>query len=100
VVKFFTVPDIKAKVKKMKTITLSDDIMRELEELSARLGISPEEIIRRAISEYLREPSVQDRNGFEPIGFGMWAGRDEMDDSAQWVHRLREQEWNRQTMHT
>ena len=51
-------PDIKAKVKKMKTITLSDDIARELEELSARLGILPEEIIRRGISEYLREPSV------------------------------------------
>jgi len=32
-------------MRKMKTITLSDDIVRELERLSARLGVSPEEII-------------------------------------------------------
>ncbi len=79
----------------MKTITLSDDIVRELEKLSARLGVSPEEIIRRWISEYLRESSAQSQNGFESIGFGMWSGRDDMEDSAQWVHRIREQEWNR-----
>jgi len=79
----------------MKTITLSDDIVRELEKLSARLGVSPEEIIRRGISGYLGEKSVQNENGFESVGFGMWAGRDDMEDSAQWVHRLREQEWNR-----
>ena len=79
----------------MKTITLSDDVVRELEKLSVRLGISPEEIIRRWISEYLRVAPTQSQNGFESIGFGMWAERNDMEDSAQWVHRFREQEWNR-----
>jgi len=74
----------------MKTITLSDDIVKELEQLSARFGISPEEIIRRGIGEYLRESVAQPQDGFEAIGFGMWAGRDDMEDSAQWVHKLRE----------
>jgi hypothetical protein len=79
----------------MKAIVLSDDTVRELERLSARFGVSPEEIIKRGISEYLRESSAQPQDGFESIGFGMWAGRDDMEDSAQWVHRLREQEWDR-----
>ena len=79
----------------MKTITLSDDIVRELEKLSARFGVSPEEIIRRGISGYPEEPSIQSQDGFESIGFGIWSKRDDMEDSAQWVHRLREQEWNR-----
>lgn len=82
-------------MRKMKTITLSDDIVRELEKLSTRLGVPPEEVIRRGISRYLVEPSTQKQDGFESVGFGMWAGRDDMEDSAQWVHRLREQEWNR-----
>ena len=79
----------------MKTIALPDDIVRELERISARFGVPPEEVIRRSISEYLRESSAQPQDGFESIGFGMWAGRDDMEDSAQWVHRLRGQEWNR-----
>ena len=82
-------------IRKMKTITLSDDIVKELERLSARLGVSPEEIIRRGIRGYLGETSVQSQDGSESVGFGMWAGRDDMEDSAQWVHRLREQEWDR-----
>ena len=79
----------------MKTISLSDDIVRELEELSARFGVSQEEIIKRGISGYLREASISGQDDFEPVGFGIWAKRDDMEDSAQWVHRLREQGWNR-----
>jgi hypothetical protein len=79
----------------MKTITLPDDIVRELEKLSARFGVPPEEIIRRGISGYLGDSSMQSQDGFESIGFGIWAKRDDMEDSARWVHRLREQEWNR-----
>lgn len=79
----------------MKAITLPDGIVRKLEQLSARLGVSPEEIIERGISEYLRESTAQSQNGFESIGFGMWAERSDMEDSAQWVRSLREQEWSR-----
>ena len=79
----------------MKAITLPDDIVRKLEQLSARFGVSPEEIIERGISEYLRESATQPQNGFESVGFGMWAGRNDMEDSAQWVRSLREQEWSR-----
>jgi hypothetical protein len=78
----------------MRTIALPDDIVWELERLSARLGISPEEIIRRGISEYLRGSSAQPQDEYDSIGFGMWAGRDDMEDSVQWVHRLREREWS------
>ncbi len=55
-------------VMKMKTIALSDDIVRKLEKLSARFGVSPEEIIRRGISGYLGEPSTQKQDGFESVG--------------------------------
>ncbi len=79
----------------MKTITLPNEIIKELEHLSVQLGVSPEAIIRRGISEYLRESESLTKIEFEAIGFGMWLERDDMEDSAQWVHRLREQEWNR-----
>ena len=79
----------------MKTITLPDEIIRELERLSARFGVSPEEIIKRGINEYLKESEVQIKSEFEAIGFGMWARRNDLEDSAQWVRKLREQEWNR-----
>lgn len=55
----------------METITLSDDIVRELERLSARPGVSPEEIIRRGIRGYPGETSVQSQDEFESAGFGM-----------------------------
>jgi hypothetical protein len=32
---------------------------------------------------------------FEPIGFGMWADRPEMQDATKWVEDLREREWTR-----
>jgi hypothetical protein len=32
---------------------------------------------------------------FEPIGFGMWADRPEMQDAAKWVTDLWEREWTR-----
>ena len=79
----------------MKAITLPDGVVRKLEQLSARLGISPAEIIQRGINEYLRESVAQPQNGFESIGFGMWAGRSDKGDSTQWVRSLREQEWSR-----
>ena len=49
----------------MKTITLPDEIIRELERLSARFGVSPEEIIKRGINEYLKESEVQIKSEFE-----------------------------------
>lgn len=77
----------------MKTIILPDEIVEELEQLSIRLGISPTEIVKRGISEYLRHPGSEEK--FKPIGFGMWADRSDMEDSTQWVNKIREQEWKR-----
>ena len=82
-------------MRKMKTITLPDEIVKELEQLSARFGVSPEEVIKRGINEYLKESEIQTKSEFEATGFGMWAERNDMEDSAQWVRKLREQEWNR-----
>jgi hypothetical protein len=80
---------------RMKTIILPDEIVEELEQLSIRLGISPTEIVKRGISEYLRHPDSENERNFKPIGFGMWADRSDMEDSTQWVNKIREQEWKR-----
>jgi hypothetical protein len=50
-----------------------------------------EEFLKRSIAAYL--PQAQAELTFEPIGFGMWADRPEMQDAAKWVADLREREW-------
>jgi hypothetical protein len=55
--------------------------------------VSVEEVLKRSIAAYL--PQVQAELTFEPIGFGMWADRPEMQDAAKWVADLREREWTR-----
>jgi hypothetical protein len=80
---------------RMKTITLPDEIVEELEQLSIRFGISPTDIVKRGISEYLRHPDSEDEKKLNPIGFGMWADRSDMEDSTQWVSKIREREWKR-----
>jgi hypothetical protein len=52
-----------------------------------------EELLKRSIAAYL--PQAQAEITFEPIGFGMWADRPEMQDAAKWVNDLREREWRR-----
>jgi len=88
-------------------IFLDDDVMldeRYIEEVlgtyandrKGRVGGVTGAVLRdKSRGKYLKELPAQTQNGFESIGFGMWAGRDDMEDSAQWVRRLREQEWNR-----
>ncbi|MFC1712376.1 CopG family transcriptional regulator [Candidatus Poribacteria bacterium] len=56
----------------MKTITLPDEIVRNLQQISIRSGVLPEEIIKRGISEYLLEIESEPNRQFEAIGFGMW----------------------------
>ena len=52
-----------------------------------------EEIVRRSVVEYLAKVKAEPE--FEPIGFGMWADRPEMQDASAWVRELRRQEWVR-----
>lgn len=78
----------------MKTITLSEEIVKELEELSTQFGIPIEEIVKRGMIEYLRELKPNLDLEFEAIGFGMWSERADMKNSAEWVWKLREKEWN------
>jgi hypothetical protein len=40
-----------------------------------------EELLKRSVAAYLLQ--VQAELTFEPIGFGMWADRPEMQDAAQ-----------------
>ena len=77
------------------TIVLPAKIIEELKQVSTHLDILPEELIKRSITEYLQKLKSKTNPEFEAIGFGMWAGRTDMEDSVQWVHKLREQEWNR-----
>ena len=54
-------------------------------------GVSLEDLVRRSLAAYI----VQAEATFEPIGFGMWADRPEMQDAAKWVAELRHREWTR-----
>ncbi len=77
----------------MKTIELSDELISQLEQILIEFGISPDEIVRRGISEYLGESNQQISEEFDIIGFGMWSERCDMEDSVEWVNKIREQEW-------
>jgi len=79
---------------------LSDEIVSQLEVLSKKMKLSRNTIIEDSLREYLSklEQSKDEEDPqeyFNPVGFGMWRAREEMDDSAQWVRNLREREWKR-----
>ena len=74
-------------------IVVSDEEFAELERCAQTLGVPLEEVLQRSVAAYL--PQVQADLTFEPIGFGMWADRPEMQDAAKWVADLREREWTR-----
>jgi hypothetical protein len=74
-------------------VEVSDEECATLEHLAQALGVSVEELLKRSIAAYL--PQVRAELTFEPIGFGMWADRPEMQDAAKWVADLREREWTR-----
>jgi hypothetical protein len=74
-------------------VEVSDEGFATLEHLAQALGVSVEEVLKQSIAAYL--PQAQAELTFEPIGFGMWADRPEMQDAAKWVADLREREWTR-----
>ncbi|HYY16273.1 MAG TPA: hypothetical protein VE965_06475 [Gammaproteobacteria bacterium] len=74
-------------------VEVSDEEFTTLEHLAQAFGVSMEELLKRSIATYL--PQAQAELTFEPIGFGMWADRPEMQDAAKWVNDLREREWTR-----
>ena len=74
-------------------IVVSDEEFAELEHCAQALGVPLEELLQRSVAAYLSQ--VQADTTFEPIGFGMWADRPEMQDAAKWVADLREREWTR-----
>ena len=74
-------------------VVVSDEEFAELEHHAQTLGVPLEELLQRSVAAYLLQ--VQADFTFEPIGFGMWADRPEMQDAAKWVADLREQEWRR-----
>ena len=79
---------------------LSDEIVAKLDVLSSEMDVSKDTIIEDSLREYLskleqnRSEKVQ-KVHFNPVGFGMWKDREDMEDSAQWVRNLREKEWKR-----
>jgi hypothetical protein len=74
-------------------VEVSDEEFATLEQLAQALGTSVEELLKRSVAAYL--PQAQAGLPFEPIGFGMWADRPEMQDAAKWVDDRREREWTR-----
>ena len=79
-------------MKELRAI-ISDEEFATLEHLAQDLGVSLEELVRRSLTAYLAQAKAEP--AFEPIGFGMWADRPEMQDAANWVAELRHREWAR-----
>lgn len=77
-------------MKEIRTL-LPDDLVLKLEELSARLGVSPQELVSQSVAEYLKR--LEAGMTFDPVGFGMWRDREEMRDAVKWVRALRDREW-------
>lgn len=75
------------------SIKLPDELMLKLKTLARKLSLPEEEIIARSLEEYLAKLEKLDE--FKPIGFGMWRDREDMEDPAAWVRKLRETEWRR-----
>ena len=57
------------------------------------LGVPLEVLLLRSVAAYLTQ--VKAERAVEPLGFGMWADRPEMQDAATWVADLRERAWRR-----
>ena len=72
-------------------IIVSDEEGAELEHIAQALGVTLEEQLKRSVAAYL--PQVKAELTFEPISFGMWADRPEMQDATKWVADLRERQW-------
>jgi hypothetical protein len=84
-----------AKEDRMKELraTVSDEEFAELEHLAQVLGVPLEDLLLRSVAAYLEQ--VKAERVVEPLGFGMWADRPEMQDAAKWVADLRERAWRR-----
>jgi hypothetical protein len=74
-------------------VVISDEKFATLEHLAQDLGVSLEELMKRSLAAYSAQAKAEPT--FEPIGFGMWADRPEMQDAAKWVAALRHREWTR-----
>jgi Ribbon-helix-helix protein, copG family len=72
---------------------ISDEEFAALEHLAQELGVSLEDLMKRSLAAYIAQAKAEPI--FEPIGFGMWADRPEMQDAAKWVAELRHWEWTR-----
>ena len=72
---------------------VSDEEFGTIEHLAQELGVSLEGLMKRSLAAYIAQ--IKAEPTFEPIGFGMWADRPEMQDAAKWVAKLRHREWTR-----
>ena len=73
--------------------TVSDEECAELKHLAQVLGVPLEELLLRSVAASLTQGKAEPTG--EPLGFGMWADRPEMQDAATWVADLRERAWTR-----
>ena len=66
-------------MKELRTV-VSDAEFEALAHVAQVLGVPVEEILKRSPSAYLDR--IKAEPAFEPVGFGMWANRPEMQDAA------------------
>ena len=79
----------------MKTlkVKVSDALMAKLEKLGQELDLPADELLARLAEERLAAQDLNEARDFEPIGFGLWRDRADMDDPPAWVRRLRKSAW-------
>lgn len=79
-------------MKELKVV-VSDEEWATLEQVAQAQGVPLETLVQRGLAAYAAQLKAE--LAFEPIGFGMWADRPEMQDAAQWVADLRKRAWTR-----
>lgn len=79
-------------MKELKVV-VSDEELAALEQAAQALGVPLDVLVQRGLAAYVAQRKAE--LACEPIGFGMWADRPEMQDAAQWVTDLRKRAWTR-----
>ena len=74
-------------------VVVADEEWATLEHVAQAQGVPLETLVQRGLAAYAAQLKAE--LACEPIGFGMWADRPEMQDAAKWVADLRERAWTR-----
>jgi hypothetical protein len=88
----------------MATLTISDAIFERLAQQAQTLNASPDAVAESVLETYLAAASTPSLESAPPIhtlgdllafGYGLWANRNEMEDTPDYAARLRTEAWQR-----